>query len=97
MLPRFGKSFQLLAYVSQIVVRIGIARIKTDCLPEVLSCRFKLADFFQDAPQIEVGKSVFGVQCKSAPKVLGGLFEISIFVVECAAIDQGIELSWIGA
>src|ERR1700682_2039122 len=35
-----------------------------------------------------MSQSIFGVQCKSAPKVLRRLFEVSFLVVDRPAIDQ---------
>src|SRR5260370_33145520 len=79
---------QFLANESQIVVRIGIVRIPTYGLPEVLSCCLEFTEFFHHTSQIEMRQSVFGIQRKGAPEVLRRLFEIPILVVERPAIDQ---------
>jgi hypothetical protein len=71
---RFVLRAQLFTNKSQIVVGVGIAGIQPDGVAEVQPCRFQPADFFQNAPQIEMGQSVFGICPQSASKVFGRFF-----------------------
>ena len=94
---RFGVCAQLLANESQIVVRIGIVRLKADRLAEMLPCRFRPSGFFQHASQIEMGQRIFGIYFESPAKVFGGLLEIAILVAKRSAIDERLGLSGIDA
>ncbi len=96
MLLRFGIGIQLLANESQIVARVGMVRVETHGLPEMLPRCFELADFLEHTTQIEVGQSVFAIQGKSALEVLGSLLQIPALIVQRSAIQECINPLRIG-
>ena len=84
---RFVLRAQLFTNKSQVVMGVGVAWIQPDGVAEVQPCRFQSTHFFQNAPQIEVGQSVFRIYSQSAPKIFGRFFQISFLVAERPAIE----------
>src|SRR5438874_5260898 len=87
---RFVEGAQLFANQREVVARVGMTRIEAHGQAKMLARLFELADFFQHATQIEVCQPALGIAFNGAAIAAGSLFEISLFVVERSAIDQGV-------
>src|ERR1700730_13064718 len=83
---RFNIGAEFVAYKSQVVLGIGVFRIKLYGSPQMPTVLVVGAVFFQCTPKIEVRKHVVGMQVHGVSEKSYGIFQVSLFVGKRAQI-----------
>src|SRR5258708_34142119 len=88
---------ELFANKRQVVVRVGITWIETDGVAKMQPRRFQPANFFENASQVEMSQSAFGINLQGTHEIFGGFLQVSFFVAKRSTIEQRVDFQWVNA